>query len=154
MLPHFQTTLAFFDGFATSKALDNPFFFESVKHFAAQLPAVETVIFNNGLHGWHLDDETDYKKYYEEAICFLCKEFKDKKIFLVLTTSVSNKEREERVIKRNKVVLSLAEKYNLPIIDLYSVALENAGLRAADGVHFSAEGNKKLAGKLLEEVSK
>ena len=53
-----------FDGFGTSKGIDNPFFKDSLKLFAAQESKREAVIFNNGLHGWHLDDEKEYKVYY------------------------------------------------------------------------------------------
>ncbi len=143
-----------FDGFGTSKALDNPFLFDAIHLFSAQLPKTQTVIFNNGLHGWHLDDATEYGEYYEKAIKFLLKEFDGKKIFLVLTTSVTDAEREGRVNARNEAVKKLAQKYNLPIIDLYSTAVEYAVLRLDDGVHYSGEGYTKFASKILEEVSK
>ncbi|MBQ8267842.1 MAG: SGNH/GDSL hydrolase family protein [Clostridia bacterium] len=139
-----------FDGFGTSKALDNPFLFDAIHLFAQQLTKIETVIFNNGLHGWHLKDETEYRECYENAIKFLLEEFDGKKIFLVLTTSVADAEREARVKARNDVVKKLAEKYNLPIIDLYSTAVEYASLRCDDGVHYSGVGYNKFAAKILE----
>lgn len=43
-----------FDGFGTSKALDNPYFQQSLHLFAAQEGYRDLVLFNNGLHGWHL----------------------------------------------------------------------------------------------------
>lgn len=141
-----------FDGFGTSKALDNPFLFDAIHLFAAQLTKIETVIFNNGLHGWHLDDTTEYGEYYEKAIKFLLKEFDGKKIFLLLTTSVADAEREARVNARNEAVKKLAEKYNLPIIDLYSTAVEYASLRLDDGVHYSGEGYTKFAIKILKDI--
>lgn len=143
-----------FDGFGTSKALDNPFLFDAIHLFAQQLTNVETVIFNNGLHGWHLEDATEYAEYYEKAINFLLKEFNGKRIFLVLTTSVEDAEREARVKTRNAAVLSLAEKYNLPIIDLYSTAVEYAALRLDDGVHYSGAGYNKFASKILKDIKK
>lgn len=141
-----------FDGFGTSKALDNPFLFDAIHLFALQLPKIETVIFNNGLHGWHIEDTTEYYNLYENAIKFLIKEFEGKKIYLVLTTSVADAEREIRVIARNDAVKKLAEKYNLPIIDLYSTAVEFASLRLDDGVHYSGVGYNKFATKILEEI--
>ncbi len=143
-----------FDGFGTSKALDNPFLFDAIHLFAEQLTKIQTVIFNNGLHGWHLDDKTEYVEHYEKAIKFLLKEFDRKKIFLVLTTSVADAEREKRVNLRNEAVKKLAKKYNLPIIDLYSTAVEYALLRLDDGVHYSGEGYTKFAAKILEDISK
>ncbi len=143
-----------FDGFGTSKALDNPFLFDSIRLFALQLPKIETVIFNNGLHGWHLEDTDEYYNLYEKAIEFLIEEFKGKKIYLVLTTSVADVNREKRVLARNDVVKSLAKKYNLPIIDLHSTAVENASLRCDDGVHYTGVGYNKFAFKILEDIKK
>ena len=48
------------DGFGTSKALDNKAFLPAIKVFASQMERYDVVFFNNGLHGWHLDDETEY----------------------------------------------------------------------------------------------
>ena len=56
-----------FDGFGTSKSLDNPFYFESLSIFTKQLPYRNAVIFNNGLHGWHLSEEA-YEKLYIEFL--------------------------------------------------------------------------------------
>lgn len=141
-----------FDGFGTSKALDNPFLFDSIRLFASQLTKTETVIFNNGLHGWHLNDETEYPKFYEKVIQFLLSEFEGKKIFLVLTTSVADSDREKRVKARNKAVCELAEKYALPVIDLYSTSVEYVNFRIDDGVHYISDGYRKFAAKILEDI--
>lgn len=141
-----------FDGFGTSKALDNPFLFDSIRLFASQLTKTETVIFNNGLHGWHLNDETEYPQFYEKVIQFLLSEFEGKKIFLVLTTSVADSDREKRVKARNKAVCELAEKYALPVIDLYSTSVEYVNFRIDDGVHYISDGYRKFAAKILEDI--
>ena len=44
------------DGFATSKAVDNPYFKETLKLFMKQQNKCDAILFNNGLHGGHLDD--------------------------------------------------------------------------------------------------
>ena len=141
-----------FDGFGTSKSLDNPYFFDAVRLFTAQLNKIETVIFNNGLHGWHLDDDTEYREYYEKAVKFLTEEFSGKKIYIVLTTTVEDAKREERVKARNAVACDLAKKYDLPIIDLYSISAEYVSLRCPDGVHYNADGYRKFAAKILESI--
>ena len=110
------------------------------------------VLFNNGLHGWHLDDETDYAKEYEKMICFLLKEFEGTPILLLLTTHVTNKERDVRVQVRNRIVCELAEKYSLPTIDLYTLTKEHEELIGNDGVHLTKEGYEILAGTLLSKV--
>lgn len=140
-----------FDGFGTSKALDNPFLFDSIRIFAKQQKNRNVVIFNNGLHGWHLDDEEQYPYYYEKTVKFLLDEFKEP-LAIVLTTSVADEEREQRVKVRNEIAKKTAEKYNLPIIDLYSVSVEFASLRTEDGVHFTYAGYEKLAEKILEDL--
>ena len=142
----------FFDGFGTSKAVDNPYFADSVRLFARQHGTRGAVLFNNGLHGWHLEDETEYASYYEKLLLFLREEFAGTPILLLLTTHVADGERDRRVRTRNRVVCALAEKYGLKTVDLYAVVRENAHLLSADGVHLVPEGYRLLAGALLEAV--
>lgn len=141
----------FFDGFASSKGIDNPFLKQAVSVFAAQQGKRDAVIFNNGLHGWHLNDETDYKYYYEDFVKFLMEEYKGTPIYIVLTTHISQ-ETLPRAIKRNEVALEVADKYNLPVIDLYTPSKEIAHMLKDDGVHFTIEGYKILADKILESI--
>ncbi|MBQ8208612.1 MAG: SGNH/GDSL hydrolase family protein [Clostridia bacterium] len=145
----------FCDGFGTSKAVDNPFFAESVKLFAKQLGRYDLVIFNNGLHGWHLADRTEYAEYYEKLLCEFLEFFKKIPFAIVLTTDVlGDADRSERVAVRNKIAGSIAEKYSIPVIDLYKKSLEIAELHRDDGVHFTPEGNEILADFLLCEMKK
>lgn len=141
-----------FDSFGTSKALDNPFFYDALHIFASQEKHRDVVLFNNGLHGWHLDDLNEYPEYYEKMLNRFLDEFTDTKVVLVLTTSVADEEREARVKVRNECVMKLSEKYNLDVIDLYAPSVQNANLRGGDGVHFSAEGYRALSEYLVEQV--
>ena len=139
-----------FDGFGTSKAVDNPFFKESLVAFSHQEGRRDVVLFNNGLHGWHLDDETEYPFYYEDLVKFMLNEFEGTPLYIVLTTSVANEEREKRVIKRNEKALEIAKKYNLEVIDLYKTSLENKNLICPDGVHYEEEGREIFAQTLVD----
>ena len=141
------------DGFGTSKAVDNPYFKESVRLFGLQQGEREAVLFNNGLHGWHLEDETEYARLYEEMVCFLMKEYEGAPLYLVLTTFVSNEERCRRVLVRNRIAGAIADKYGLSVIDLYTPSAEIPHL-LRDGVHFQPEGNDILAKALLDEINK
>ncbi len=143
-----------FDGFGTSKALDNPYFADTLRLFAKQQGKREAVLFNNGLHGWHLDDKTDYAREYEKMLRFLLKEFEGTPVVLLLTTHVANEERDARVRQRNHVVCELANKYGVSVIDLYTVTKEHSELLSNDGVHFSKEGYQLLADVLVEFVKK
>ncbi len=141
-----------FDGFGTSKPLDNPFLFDSIRMFAKQQKYRDAVLFNNGLHGWHIDDDEQYAYCYEKTVKFLLDEFKDTPIVIVLTTSVSNAEREQRVKRRNEVAAKIADKYGLSIIDLYSISAEFSEFRTNDGVHFNADGYKKFAEQIIFDL--
>lgn len=142
-----------FDGFGTSKALDNPFFKDALTVFAREEGPRDAILFNNGLHGWHLDDEAEYGNYYEEMIKFMLEEFKGTPLFIVLTTHIADEEREKRVVIRNKVACEIAKKYNLPVIDFYSVSLKAKDLLSADGVHFTRPGYEALADEVIHAVS-
>lgn len=141
-----------FDGFGTSKALDNPCFKDCIKLFLKQLPKVDAVIFNNGLHGWHLKEETDYKKLYEDMVRFLLEEIGEAKLFIVLTTSVKDIGRNNRVLVRNSAATEIAGRYSLPIIDLYTVTNKNINMLSDDGVHPNEELNKKIAAEIIHSL--
>ncbi|MBR4889994.1 MAG: SGNH/GDSL hydrolase family protein [Clostridia bacterium] len=142
-----------FDGFGTSKGIDNPYFKDSLALFSAQLPKIDSVIFNNGLHGWHLDDEKEYSFHYEEMIKFLLKKYKGVPLFVVLTSFIADEERLKRVKIRNTYAVKFAKKYNLPVIDVYSVTEKNKDLLSSDGVHFTLEGYQVIAKAVVEKIA-
>lgn len=141
-----------FDGFGTSKGLDNPFFKDSIALFTSQLPRLEMILFNNGLHGFHLDDEEEYGKYYEDMVRFLLEKYPDVPIYIVLTTCVADEARRERVRARNKAAIEIGEKYKLPIIDLYTVSERNQQLLRPDGVHFTQAGYDAFAEEIISAI--
>ena len=142
-----------FDGFGTSKAVDNPYFLPSVKSFATQQRERRVVIFNNGLHGWHLTEEA-YGEHYKKLVTALKAEFSDSVIALVLTTAITDVERNERVKVRNEKVKEIAKELSLPIIDLNEVSAENISLISGDGVHFTDKGYDVMATFLVDKVRK
>ena len=142
------------DGYGSSKALDNPFLFESIRLFTAQQNRCDAVLFNNGLHGWHLDDESEYPVLYEHTVRFLREEFARTPLFLVLTTSVADAAREARVMARNAAAREVAARYDLPVIDLYAVSVDKVDCRLPDGVHYSQAGYQSFADAILAQVTK
>lgn len=142
-----------FDGFGTSKAVDNPYFLPSVKSFATQQRERRVVIFNNGLHGWHLTEEA-YGEHYKKLVTALKAEFSDCVIALVLTTAITDVERNERVKVRNEKVKEIAKELSLPIIDLNEVSAKNISLISGDGVHFTDKGYDVMATFLVDKVRK
>ena len=144
----------YFDGYATSKALDNPFFQDNIRIFSKEEKYRSAVVFNNGLHGWHLDDTVKYGEEYEKMISFLLREFEGTPIFLLLTTHVADKHRDARVVVRNGVVRDIANKYRLPVIDIYKISKEQGELLCSDGVHFTKEGYEMLAKELTDALQR
>lgn len=139
------------DGFGTSKALDNPCLQPSVELFMKQMNKCDGILFNNGLHGFHLSNE-EYEKYYDEMLQFLLKT--EKPVYVVLTTDdIKHQKQNETVNARNEVAKALAGKYDLPVIDLHTVAINNPDRHTPDGVHFNAEGYELLAKCILESIT-
>ena len=139
------------DGFGTSKALDNPYFQPSVELFMKQMNRCDTILFNNGLHGFHLSNE-EYEKHYDRMLQFLLKT--GKPVYVVLTTDdVKHPQQNEIVDARNEIAKALAKKHQLPVIDLHTVAVNNTEQHTPDGVHFNAEGYALLAKCILENLN-
>ena len=135
------------DGFASSKAADHPFFTESVRLFAAQQAApYRAVLFNNGLHGWHLDDADAYPRHYERVVAELRGLFPLATFVLLMTTPVADPDRDARVRCRNAAAAKIAEANGLQTVDLYRADPALTSYLSADGVHFTDEGYRILAG--------
>ena len=112
----------------------------------------DLIIFNNGLHGWHIKEQ-EYSKLYDEFLNKLINEFPNTLIMPVLTTFVTNPDyHNDRVIERNTIVNELAMAKNLSVIDLYAVSVKNKSLQSEDGVHFTGSGYIALAHELLERI--
>lgn len=139
-----------FDGFATSKAADNPYFKGSLEIYIKQCSKIDAVVFNNGLHGWHLSNE-EYKKGYDALLAFLMT--LGVPVYAALSTDLPADEvRAERVRERNAIAADLAKKHGADIIDMYAASLRCKGLYANDNVHFSHEGYTVLANEILDTI--
>ena len=134
------------DGFATSKAADNPYFADAVRLFAAQQVApVRAVLFNNGLHGWHLSDGEDYPLHYERLLTELRAIFPGAAFWLPMTTPVADPAQNERVRVRNRAAAAVAGALGLPTVD-YCAALANlSAIHSPDGVHLTDDAYRRLA---------
>lgn len=143
----------FFDGFGSSKSIENPYLIPAVDLFYQQLPSTPmAILLNNGLHGWHLKDETEYKDAYKNMIEHLQKTYPDSKLFLVLTTALKNEEENERVKVRNQIALELAEECKVPVIDFYSIVASHLDMLSGDGIHPTQELYEMLAAEVLNAL--
>ena len=149
----------FADGYGSSKAVDNPFLIPALDLMIAQSNC-SMILFNNGLHGFHLSVE-EYKKYYLKIIDHFREAYPDKKIVIILTTPTRekdnleniDKERTQNAIDRNKAAKEIAEKYGLGVIDLFSVLIDADYRLWRDIVHLTAAGNDIL-GKFVADYIK
>ena len=141
-----------FDGFGTSKALDNPYFKDSIRLFLNQVPNIDTVLFNNGLHGWHLNDETEYKALYDEMIQFILGEINGAKLYILLTTAVVDNDDNDRVKLRNVAAREVAAKNSIPVIDLYDITSANIKEISPDGVHPTEPLYEKIADEIIRNI--
>ena len=149
---------AYADGFGTSKAVDNPWFAESVLLFMRQMARCDMVIFNNGLHGFHLSAE-EYEAGYRRVLGALLEQYPDKKWTLVLSTPVRDTadltqftDQNEQVKARNETVCRIAEELGLPVLDYYTPLEHHPELWSPDGVHLKDEGYALLADLCAKHV--
>ena len=138
------------DSIAGSKGLDHPFYNEEVDLFARQFGFSYRIIhFNNGLHGFHLDAQT-YGQLYEEKIIWLRARFPHAVLTLATSTSIvltegdrlPNPEKNAVVLARNEQVWRLADKYGLPVDDLYAAMLDHPEWRSGDPYHYNEQGTQ------------
>lgn len=145
----------FADGIGTSKNLGNDSLIKLVDYVFYQQKNYRLIQFNNGLHGWNLQDK-EYEYYYEKIVNHIQDSFQNLTLVLALTTPVrcsGNIEkldgRNDTVIKRNETAIKIANKYDLVINDLYGIIKDNKDIYKSDGVHLNDEGYKMLAGQCV-----
>ncbi len=145
------------DGLGTSKSVDNPHFITLIDYMIAQCDNCNKILFNSGLHGWHLKTQ-EYKEWYEKVILHIKETYPDKTLIIALTTPLREKENlaviaEQRngiVIERNKAAKELTEKYGLMTVDLYALLIDHPEYYWTDGVHLTDEGYAVLAKHCIE----
>ena len=146
----------FIDGIATSKAVDNKTFYTLLDYFASNGLRYDAVFFNNGLHGWHLEDSEEYRVHYEKLASYVKEKFAPEKFFIVLTTPVRKSgnteifdERNERVKVRNLASAEIAKSLGAEVLDFFSLIENRPELYTGDGVHLVPEGYSLIVHEIL-----
>lgn len=134
------------DYLATSKCVSDKDYMAELDYMLSQ-NNYTVIIFNNGLHGFDIDDAV-YAENLREALAYL----KTKTELLVWRNSTPIRTvgdlnrfedaRNPRVIKRNENAVKIASELYLPVIDLYTPMAGNPDLFSEDAIHFNLNGCK------------
>lgn len=146
------------DMLATSKGVDNDAYLHEIDYILGGTPyTYEAVHFNNGLHAMHLDAKT-YRTHYETVVAHLLKKSHVGRLILATTTPVTaagcpkeiDEEKTRIVRERNAAVRKTAERFGLPVDDLFSLVFGKPGYRLNDGLHYNRKGQALQARAVAE----
>jgi len=137
---------------ATSKSVDNPAFCALIDYHLASGYEYSAVHFMSGPHGLHMSTET-FKDGFERLVLMLKERLPLAKIAVGtyprvrLESDLTKLDAEKTRIteERNAAVCEIAQKYGLPVNDLYRAVGDNPEIYSPDGLHLSAEGYALLA---------
>ena len=105
---------------ATSKCVTDVNYIKDLKNIL-EYNRYDLVTFNNGLH--YLSNTTPFEEW-EKAYCrtleYINAELPGIALAIVSCTPVNNAEKNQEVIKLNELTKKIADKFELPFIDLYS----------------------------------
>lgn len=136
----------------TSLSVADPLY-PTLLTYILSLRKYNIIHFNNGLHGKPYTNEA-YAAGYEKAIKLIKKNQPDAKIVLVSSTPIklhADPSLQKTVIQRNTIVKKLAEKYALPLNDLYTEMKDKDTLHK-DKFHYKKEGSNVLASNVTKTV--
>ena len=145
------------DSFATAKCVSDVDYMKELNYMLSSND-YELVVFNNGLHGFDIEDEA-YEENLKEAMIDLNKRVK--KLAWRTSTPIRTKEdlnkfeaeKTPRVLRRNAFAAKVAEELNVPVLDLYTPMSENVDYFSPDAIHYNEEG-KAVQAKMLAEFIK
>lgn len=143
------------DYIATSYSVDQKFYVELIKNFAADSD-YSVIHFNHGLHGLHMTD-----KVYGEGVEKLLAEIGKNRKVIIANSTLVKEENNERidyrttgiVLRRNRVIEIIAQRNGYKLNDLYSVSANIPNeYRSPDGTHYEDKGSERLAETVAKSV--
>ncbi|MDF2537821.1 MAG: hydrolase family protein [Herbinix sp.] len=142
---------------ASSRGMDNEdYYFELGYILNRDRFEYSAIHLNNGLHGNHLLAD-EYESLLDKTVLYI-KENSKAAIIIALSTPVYRddtkyeNEDNERVLERNKRARKVAERYGLPVNDLYTLSYDKEEMRIGDGFHYNATGSKIQAEQVVEYI--
>lgn len=145
------------DFLATSHSCDSDFYRAMVGEIA-KASKYDLIHYNFGLHGFHMDKNA-YRENYERMLTELMKSAPVEVATSTIVYEPGNAKLDERqtpaAMERNEVVLSLADKYHLPVDDLWTVSTQiPMADRSDDGIHYEDSGWEIFADAVADAIRK
>ena len=146
--------------FTTSKCVDNLWFLKEFDGVITQYEfKYKAIHFNNGLHCVNLPPE-EFEAAYDKAVAHILETYPECRLSLALCTPSYEGEGLSRphsmlynlAVERNAVINKIAQKYGLPVDDLFTPMEGRPELHVPDGIHFKAEGYEILGRKASEFI--
>lgn len=133
----------------SSRFVGDPMLLEETR-LAFSLIDFQTIVVNNGLHGYDGTTEDGYAKDLAEYIDFIRRLNPSAKVVWVRTTPMTPKfkayaERKDRLDKRNEIADAIMLARGIPAIDLHAIAAAHPDYYSWDGIHFNELGGKAFA---------
>ena len=143
---------------ATSASLGDPALLDQMKLLLANYDFA-VIHFNNGLHGFDYIDE-EYGRDIHELLQIVRQHAPLAKLIWATSTPVRKKapnleefDKENAIVKsRNRIVVNVATKHQIPINDLYSLVENHPEYWKDDGVHFKPEGQVIQAKQVVKHI--
>ena len=149
-------TVAFF---STSACVGDPAIYRQL-NLAFAGYEFDLIHFNNGLHGF-TTTEADYARGLEDFVNAI--EELDPSAGRIWRNSTPIPVKGEpakldavknpRVIERNRLAAAIMAKRDIPVDDLYAVAVSDPAFSAGDGYHYNQQGNEVLADHVAEVIT-
>ena len=142
---------------ATSKCLCDEALMKELEYVLGEYK-YEVVHFNNGLHGWSFTEE-DYASSFPLFFDHIRQLSKNAKLIWASSTPVRyrdnreqiDKERNARVLARNKIAQQFLSEHGVVTNDLYGLMVEHPEL-CTDGVHYNSDGYAIMADAVCKHI--
>lgn len=152
--------IAHVDNMATSKVVSDPAIFKETVYALDEYNHA-IIHFNNGLHGKGIDTRT-YAEALEGYVIYLRRLAPEAQLIWSNTTPVPSSQegikldadRNAMVLERNKAAKKIMKTYQIPIIDLYNLMVDDLeSLSASKGnVHYNEKGRRMQAKAIAERI--
>lgn len=146
----------YIDKMATSRSLDQNFYWKQLDLFLSDTQAqYDIILFNFGLHGFHIPTEE-----YGYLLNILANRLKETnaKLCYMLTTPIVNFDNNPEleihkglVLERNEIAIKVMANQNIEVFDQYTPVLGKMEIRIPNDYYHYNEKGQKLQGEIISK---